>query len=128
MKKEAVSTTQAPAAIGPYSQAIKTGGFLFASGQIPLAPGSGEVAGDDIKTQTRQVLENISNLLKAGDSSLDNVVKTTVFITDMADFPAVNEVYASYFTTTPPARSCVAVSALPRGVKIEIEVIATVNA
>lgn len=122
--KEIVVTKQAPAAIGPYSQAIKTGGFVFASGQIPLIPESGEVDGADVKTQARRSLENLTAVLKAAGASLEDVVKTTVFITDMAEFPAVNEVYATYFPANAPARSCVAVAALPRGVKVEVEAIA----
>lgn len=122
--KEVVVTKQAPAAIGPYSQAIKAGGFVFASGQIPLVPESGEVDGADVKTQARRSLENLTAVLKAAGASLEDVVKTTVFITDMAEFPAVNEVYATYFPANAPARSCVAVAALPRGVKVEVEAIA----
>lgn len=127
MKKEAVVTKQAPAAIGPYSQAIKINGLVFASGQIPLSPQTGDLVGEDVASQTRQCLDNVAALLAASGTGLDRVVKTTVFITDMADFPIVNEVYATYFTEVPPARSCVAVVALPRGAKVEIEVIATVN-
>ncbi|WP_035067817.1 RidA family protein [Nitratidesulfovibrio termitidis] len=126
--KETVVTKLAPAAIGPYAQAIKAGGLVFASGQIPLQPETGEVEGTDIKAQTRRSLENLAAVLAAADSGLDAVVKTTVFITDMAEFPAVNEVYATYFPTDPPARSCVAVAALPRGVRVEIEAIATSKA
>ncbi|WP_449242431.1 RidA family protein [Desulfovibrio sp.] len=122
--KEVVVTKQAPAAIGPYSQAIRAGGFVFASGQIPLVPESGEVDGTDVKTQARRSLENLTAVLKAAGASLEDVVKTTVFITDMAEFPAVNEVYATYFPANAPARSCVAVAALPRGVKVEVEAIA----
>ena len=122
--KEIVVTKQAPAAIGPYSQAIKAGGFVFASGQIPLIPESGEVDGADVKTQARRSLENLTAVLKTAGASLEDVVKTTVFITDMAEFPAVNEVYATYFPANAPARSCVAVAALPRGVKVEVEAIA----
>ncbi|MCM0754416.1 RidA family protein [Desulfovibrio aminophilus] len=122
--KEVVVTKQAPAAIGPYSQAIRAGGFVFASGQIPLVPESGEVDGADVKTQARRSLENLTAVLKAAGASLEDVVKTTVFITDMAEFPAVNEVYATYFPANAPARSCVAVAALPRGVKVEVEAIA----
>ena len=122
--KEIVVTKQAPAAICPYSQAIKAGGFVFASGQIPLIPESGEVDGADVKTQARRSLENLTAVLKAAGASLEDVVKTTVFITDMAEFPAVNEVYATYFPANAPARSCVAVAALPRGVKVEVEAIA----
>src|SRR5689334_5963898 len=101
--REIVSTDKAPGAIGPYSQAIKTGGFLFCSGQIPLDPATGEFVSNDVTEQTEQVLKNLSAVLEAGGSSLGNVVKTTVFLADMSDFAAMNEVYAKYFSENKPA-------------------------
>jgi 2-iminobutanoate/2-iminopropanoate deaminase len=121
MKK--IETSAAPAAIGPYSQAFVSGGFIFTSGQIPLSPESGEVAGGDIKTQTHQVIKNLKAVLEAGGSSLEKVIKTTCFLSDMANFAAFNEVYAQYFTGK-PARSTVAVKQLPRDVLVEVEAVA----
>ena len=126
MKKEIVSTDKAPAAIGPYSQAVKYGGLVFTSGQIPLDPVSGEVVSGDIAAQTRQVLKNLQEVLTAGGSSLDKIIKTTVFIKDMNDFSVINEVYASFFTQSPPARSTVEVARLPKDVRIEIEAVAAI--
>lgn len=120
---EIISTDQAPAAIGPYSQAVRVGDFLYASGQIPLTPG-GEAVGGDAADQARQCLDNVEAVLAAAGLTLANVVKTTVFLTDMADFAAVNEVYGQRFQEPYPARSAVAVQALPKGVSVEIEVIA----
>jgi 2-iminobutanoate/2-iminopropanoate deaminase len=120
---EAVRTGNAPAAIGPYSQALKAGGFIFTSGQIPVNPTDGTVP-PEIEGQARQVFENVKNLLEAADSSLARVVKTTVFIKNMADFAKVNDIYAEYFSEPFPARSCVEVSALPKGVLIEVEAVA----
>ena len=125
--KKIISTSDAPAAIGPYSQAIRSGNFIFCSGQIPLDPKSGEMVTDDIGAQTRRVLDNISGLLKSEGLSLGDVVKTTIFLTDLGNFQIVNEIYGSYFNNQPPARSTVQVSALPKGAKIEIEVIARAN-
>jgi len=122
--KKIVSTNEAPAAIGPYSQAVRRGSLLFCSGQIPLDPKSGEIVSGDIATQTRRVLDNIAAVLRAEGLTFDNVVKTTIFLTDLRDFQTVNEVYSSYFKEQPPARSTVQVSALPKGAKVEIEVIA----
>lgn len=124
MKKEIISTTNAPAAIGPYSQGIKMGDMVFTSGQIPVNPETGEVV-TEIKAATKQSLENVKAVLEQAGSSLDKVFKTTVFIKDMNDFTAVNEVYAQYFTEDAPARSCVEVARLPKDVLIEIEAIAT---
>ena len=118
-----ISTPNAPAAIGPYSQAIRCGNIVYTSGQIPLDPVTGAVVGDDIHTQAQQVMKNLSAVLTAAGSSPENAVKTTCFLADMADFAAFNEVYAAYFTTN-PARSCVAVKTLPKGVLVEVEVIA----
>src|SRR5205814_9379703 len=122
--KKPIFTSEAPAAIGPYSQGMRTGRFLFCSGQIPLGPKSGEIASGDIATQTRRVLDNIAALLRAEGMTFDNIVKTTIFLTNLADFQTVNETYGSYFKQDPPARSTVQVSALPRGANVEIEVIA----
>ena len=126
MNKKVISTESAPAAIGPYSQAIVIDGFLFASGQIPLSPETGAVVSGGIKEQAGQVMENIGAVLKAAGSDFSQVVKTTCFLTSMDDFAAFNEVYSQYFTGK-PARSCVAVSALPRGVSVEVEVIAKIT-
>jgi 2-iminobutanoate/2-iminopropanoate deaminase len=126
MKLAVISTDQAPAAIGPYSQAIKAGNLLFCSGQIPLDPVSGEVVAGDVRRQAEQVLENISAVLSAAGAGFNDVVKTTVFLVEMSDFGGVNEVYGRYFSSHKPARSTVAVKALPRGVLVEIEVIACV--
>jgi 2-iminobutanoate/2-iminopropanoate deaminase len=120
----AISTPSAPAAIGPYSQAVCAGGWLFTSGQLPLDPGSGEIPGENAAEQAERCLENLRAVLEAGGSSLEKVVKTTVFLADMGDFAAFNEVYARFFPHTPPARSCVAVRALPRGARVEIEAVA----
>ena len=126
MKKEIISTNTAPAAIGPYNQAIKCGNLLFTSGQIPLDPASGEVVGEDIKTQTTRVLDNLKAVLEAGGASLSQVIKTTCFLDKMDDFVAFNEVYQAYFTDNAPARSCVAVEKLPKGVMVEVEAVAFV--
>jgi 2-iminobutanoate/2-iminopropanoate deaminase len=125
--KKTVSTNEAPAAIGPYSQAVRSGRFLFCSGQIPLDPKSGEIVSGNIPAQTRRVLDNIAAVLRAEGLTFDNVVKTTVFLTDLGDFQTVNEIYGSYFKQEPPARSTVQISALPKGAKLEIEVIAVVD-
>lgn len=116
------NTDKAPAAIGPYSQAISTGNILFTSGQIPLNPKSGEVVGSNIVEQTEQVIKNISAVLEANNVGFDKVVKTTCFLADMGDFASFNEVYAKYFTSK-PARSCVAVKTLPKNLLVEIEAI-----
>ncbi|HJP83572.1 MAG TPA: RidA family protein [Fimbriimonadaceae bacterium] len=124
MLREAVSTDRAPAAIGPYSQAVRAEGkFLFCSGQIPLTP-SGELIGGDVKDQARQCMENVKGLLESAGLSLSNVCKTTIFLSSMEHFASVNEVYGSYFEGNPPARSTVAVAGLPKNVDVEIEVIA----
>ena len=122
--KKPIFTSEAPAAIGPYSQAVRSGRFLFCSGQIPLDPKSGEIVTGDIATQTRRVLDNIAALLRAEGLTFDHIVKTTIFLTNLGDFQKVNEIYGSYFKQDPPARSTVQVSALPRGANVEIEVIA----
>ena len=119
-----VATDRAPKAIGPYSQAIRSGDLVFCSGQIPLDPATGELVGGDIAAQTGRVLDNLAAVLDAAGSSLGGVVKTTVFLADMADFSAMNEVYAARFGANRPARSTVAVAGLPRGARIEIEAVA----
>ena len=122
--KTPIATTQAPAAIGPYSQAIEAGGLVFVSGQLPIDPATGEFAQGGIKELTRQSLENMKAILATAGRTLDNVVKTTVFLADMADFAEMNEVYAEYFQAPFPARSAVAVKTLPKGARVEIECIA----
>jgi 2-iminobutanoate/2-iminopropanoate deaminase len=124
MEKEIIKTERAPQAIGPYSQAVKLGDLLFLSGQIPLIPETGKLVEGDITVQTERVMENIRNLLEASKSSLERVVKTTIFLVNMDDFTKMNEVYGRYFTSNQPARSTVAVARLPIDAKIEIEVIA----
>jgi 2-iminobutanoate/2-iminopropanoate deaminase len=119
-----ISTTSAPAALGPYSQAIVLDGMVFASGQIALDPTSGQLVEGDVRAQTHRVLQNLTAVLEAAGSSLGNVVKTTVFLTSMSNFTAMNEVYATYFGDEPPARSTVAVAELPKGAQVEIEAIA----
>lgn len=124
MNKTIISTDKAPAAIGPYSQAIAVGDMIFTSGVIPIIPETGELETGDIKAQAKQAIGNLINLLEAAGSNADSVVKTTVFIKDMNDFAAVNEIYATYFTDNYPARSCVEVARLPKDVLIEIEAVA----
>ena len=123
--KRVIKAQNAPAAIGPYSHAISVGDLLFTSGQIPLDPETGKLVGGSIEEQTEQVLKNLEAVLSANHMSFENVVKTTVFITDLADFSKINEVYATKFKNEPPARSCVQVAALPAGAKIEIELVAS---
>ena len=121
---EKIFTAAAPAPIGPYNQAVRVGDFVFCSGQIPLDPATGEVVAGDVGAQTRQVMKNIEAVLEAASATFANVVKTTIFLVDMGDFAAVNAVYGEYFTEIAPARSTVAVAGLPRGVRVEIEVVA----
>ncbi len=121
--RRTIHTPNAPAAIGPYSQAVAVGNFVFTSGQIPLDPATGAIVGKDIRAQTEQIMRNLAAVLNAAGTSLDNAVKTTCFLADMTDFSAFNEIYAAHITST-PARSCVAVKALPKGVLAEVEVIA----
>ena len=123
--REIISTDRAPGAIGPYSQAIKAGGMVYCAGQIPTDPGTGEFVSDDVTEQTEQVLKNLTAVLEAAGTSLGNVVKTTVFLADMADFAAMNEVYGRYFNENKPARSTVQAARLPKDAKVEIECIAT---
>ena len=119
-----IHTPNAPAAIGPYSQAVKAGSMVFVSGQIPIDPATGAFAGEDIVTQTRQSLTNVKNILEAADYALTDVVKTTVLLADIADFAAMNAVYAEFFTENCPARACFAVKDLPKAALVEIEAIA----
>jgi 2-iminobutanoate/2-iminopropanoate deaminase len=122
--KKIIATENAPKAIGPYSQAVQMGSLLFCSGQIPIDPKTNEVFTGDIKTQTEMVMKNIEGVLKAADLNFGHIVKTTIFLTSMNDFATVNEVYAKSFPGEPPARSTVAVAGLPKGVNVEIEVLA----
>ena len=124
MHKEIVSTERAPAAIGPYSQAVKSGGFLFVSGQIPMDPSTGKIVEGDVKAQTRRALENLGAVLEAGGAGFDSVVKVTVFMKDLSRFADMNEVYAGFFGDAPPARAAVEVSRLPKDVLVEIEAVA----
>ena len=123
--RQAVSTASAPKAIGPYSQAVRAGALLFVSGQVPLDPATGQLVDGDIAAQTHRVFRNIGEILTAGGASFDHVVRTTVFLADMNDFAAMNEVYATYFTSPAPARATVQVSRLPKDARIEIDVIAS---
>ena len=123
-ERTVVATEQAPAAIGPYSQAIAAAGLVFCSGQIPLDPVTGQIVEGGIDTQTRRVLDNLTAVLQAAGSSPEQVVKTTIFLADMNDFATVNTIYAEYFGTEPPARSTVQVARLPRDVRVEVEAIA----
>lgn len=124
MKRNVLSSTLAPAAIGPYSQAIETDSFIFTSGQIPINPQTGKIEGTTIEEQAEQVMQNLRYVLAEGGVGMDRVVKTTCFLADLADFAAFNAVYAKYFPEAAPARSCFAVAALPMGAKLEVECIA----
>ena len=125
--KKIISTNEAPGAIGPYSQGVRSGNFVFCSGQIALDPKSGQIVAGDIAVQTRRVLDNIAAILRAEGLSFDHVVKTTIFLTNLGDFQTVNEIYGSCFKADPPARSTVQVAALPKNVDVEIEVIAVAD-
>ena len=125
--KEIVATERAPRAIGPYSQAVRSGNLLFASGQIPIDPATGEFVAGGIAAQTEQVLQNVSAILEAAGAGLDQVVKTTVFLADMDDFTAMNEVYGRFFGENPPARATVQAARLPRDARVEIEAIAVLD-
>ena len=122
--KKIISTNEAPAAVGPYSQAVRAGSIVFCAGQIPLDPKSGKIISQDIGEQTRRVLDNITAVLNAEGLTFEQIVKTTIFLTDLGDFQTVNEIYASFFKQAPPARSTIQVSALPKGARVEIEAIA----
>ena len=124
--RQSVSTSQAPQAIGPYSQGIRAGGLLFVSGQIPLDPATGVMVVGDIADQTRRVFQNLGEILKAAGASFDHVVRTTVYLADMGDFAAMNEVYGTYFSSPAPARSTIQAAALPRNARVEIDVIASI--
>lgn len=126
LDREIIFTTNAPAAVGPYSQAVRLGEMVYTAGQIPLDPETGQLVAGDIEVQTRQVMKNLSHVLAAAGSDLANVIKTTIFVTDLADFAKINQAYGSYFDADPPARSTVQVAALPLGARVEIEVIATI--
>ena len=127
MTREIIATDKAPGAVGPYSQGIRTNQFIFTAGQIPVDPATGNVVVGPIEVQTRRVLDNVKAVLEAADSSLERVVKMTVFMTDLGDFQGMNTVYAEYFQGSPPARSAVQVGALPLGVTIEMEAIALIT-
>lgn len=127
MERQIISTTEAPSAIGPYSQAVQAGGLLFVSGQIPIDPASGELVQGGVEAETHQVLNNLKAILEAAGSSLEKVVKATLFIADMNQFGTINAIYAEYFQTDPPARACVEVARLPKDVQIEIEAVALVS-
>jgi 2-iminobutanoate/2-iminopropanoate deaminase len=127
MAKEIIKTDKAPAAIGPYSQAVRSAGLVFTSGQIPLDPATGQIAGKDVASQTEQALKNLRAILESAGLSMDDVLKVTVYITDMSQFGALNEVYGRFFKTNPPARSAVEVSKLPKGALVEIEAVARVR-
>ena len=124
MSKDVISTSQAPAAIGPYSQAIRWGQVLFVSGQIPIDPATGQIVAGDIEAQTERVLKNLAAILEAAGSSLPHVLKTTVYLKDLEEFVRMNQVYARFFREQPPARATVQVARLPRDVRVQIEVIA----
>ena len=124
--KETISTENAPGAIGPYSQAVKTGNMVFCSGQIPIDPVTGEFVSNDVAEQTRQVLKNLTAVLQAAGTDLNNVVKTTVFLADMNDFTAMNEIYAEFFSDNKPARATVQAARLPRDARVEIDCIAII--
>ena len=121
---QSIATDKAPAAIGPYSQAVVAGGLLFCSGQIPLDPVSGELVVGTVEQETERVMENLRGVLEAAGTDFNHLVKTTIYLTDMSDFAAVNQVYGQYFTNIKPARATVAVAALPRGARVEIEAVA----
>jgi 2-iminobutanoate/2-iminopropanoate deaminase len=125
--RKIIATQHAPAAVGPYSQAVRVGELIYSAGQIPLVPETSKLIEGDIEAQTRQVMNNLAAVLQAAGSSLANVIKTTVYVTDMANFAAINQAYGSFFKADPPARSTVQVAALPLGAQVEIEVVALVQ-
>lgn len=127
MSKQIINTEKAPAPIGPYNQSVKAGGMLFISGQIPINPATGEIVSGDIKTETHQSMQNLEAILSEAKLTFEHVVKTTIFLSDMSLFASVNEVYGSYFTGDYPSRETVAVKGLPKGVNVEISMIASIN-
>ena len=124
MKRQIISIKSAPSAVGPYSQAVSAGGFLFVSGQIPLDPATGRMVEGDIAAQTQRVMNNVGAVLKAAGLGFEELLKTTIYLADMADFAAVNEVYGRCFPSEPPARACIQIAALPKGARIEIDAVA----
>lgn len=124
MEREIITTPLAPAAIGPYSQAVRAGGLVFVSGQIPIDPANGTLVSGDIQSETRQAMQNLKAILEAAGSGLERVLKVTLFIADMGQFSAINEAYAAFFPQAPPARACVEVSRLPKDVRVEVEAVA----
>lgn len=124
MKKQIVSTEQAPQAVGPYSQAVRAGDFVFTAGQLGLVPGTKDMAGPDIESQTRQALQNLDAILEASGSCMEHAVKATVYLADIGEFPLMNAVYAQFFSDAPPARAAVQVAALPLGAKVMIDIVA----
>ncbi len=127
LEREIISTKNAPTAVGPYSQAVRWGDVIYTAGQIPLVPETGQLVAGDIEIQTQQVMKNLASVLDAAGSRLANIVKTTIFVTNLQDFAAINKVYGSFFTDDPPARSTVQVAALPMGAMVEIEAVAVVG-
>jgi 2-iminobutanoate/2-iminopropanoate deaminase len=127
MPIETIQTDRAPAAIGPYSQAVKAGNLLFISGQLPIDPNGGAIVAGDIQAQTRQALNNVKAIVTAAGGSMDRIVKTTVFLTDMHDFPKVNETYGEFFSGGYPARACIEVSRLPKDAAVEVEAVALIG-
>jgi 2-iminobutanoate/2-iminopropanoate deaminase len=127
VKRKVISTKKAPAAVGPYSQGVKVGNFVFTAGQVAIDPAAGKIVAEDVTGQTHQVMNNLAQVLRKAGTSLDKVVKTTVFLQSMDDFAAMNEVYGSYFNDKPPARSTVEVSRLPIGALVEIEAVALIS-
>ena len=128
MSREIISTDQAPAAIGPYSQAVKANGLVFVSGQLPINPATGELVSGDIRAETRQAMTNVGAILSAAGSAFDRIIKTTLFISDMEQFAVINEVYAEFFAGNPPARACVEVARLPKDARVEVEAVAVADA
>ena len=126
-EREIISTDEAPAAVGPYSQAVRLGNMVYTAGQIALVPETGKLISDDTEAQTQQVMKNLANVLEAAGSNLAQVVKTTIFVTDLADFALINSIYGGFFPADPPARSTVQVAALPLGAKVEVEAVAYVS-
>lgn len=124
LERQIISTSNAPAAVGPYSQAVRVGNFVFTAGQIGLSPETGKIVEGGTEAQTRQVMQNLASVLEAAGTGLANVIKTTIFVTDLGEFAAINQVYGSFFSNQPPARSTVQVAALPLGAKVEIEAVA----